>query len=176
MNFIFCPNCGTKGSVQKQDETNYECDTCGWHYWNNPKATASTICINDKGEILFAKRGIEPKKDMYDIPGGFLEYYEDAYKGAARKLFEESGVRIKRPQLFRIERNEYIPGQVSTCDLFFVSTEWEGEFTPRDDVAAFEWKPADFMASERFAWSYSPDFIKQLKAFIATIGADATLS
>jgi len=176
MDFNYCPNCGAHGSIQKQDKTDYECTKCSWHFWNNPKATASTICVDTEGQLLFAKRKIEPHKGLYDIPGGFLKYNEDAYEGAIREIFEESGVRIRKLQLLpEIGHNEYLPG-ISTCDLTFITTEWEGEFTPHDDVEAFVWKSVDFIASSQFAWPYPPGLINRVKAFIATMRSDGRLS
>jgi NAD+ diphosphatase len=174
--FKFCPECGTKDGVQKLNNTDYECKVCQWHFWNNPKTSANVVCVNDEGLILFAKRSIEPKKGLYGIPGGFLQYDEDAYKAAERELFEESGVRVKNLQLLRgIGNNEYRPGEISTCNLHFIATEWEGEFVPKDDVAEFEWKPIEFFDSDQFAWSYPLGLITQLKAFIATMKNDAKL-
>lgn len=164
-----------QASVQKLDDTNYECGNCGWHFWNNAKATATTIFLNNDGQILFAKRAVDPKKGMYDIPGGFLEYNENAYDAAIREVYEESGVTIKKPELLGVWKNEYLPDQVSTCDLMFVVTEWDGDFVPQDDVEAFEWKPIEFIGSKQFAWSY-PGMIEQLQAFAARIKDNANVS
>lgn len=173
--FTFCPDCGAKDAVTKQDDTNYECMKCGWHFWNNAKATATTILMNQNGEILFAKRGIDPKKGMYDLPGGFVNYNENAYDAAIREIWEESGVTIKKPKLLGVWRNEYLPGRISTCDLMFITTDWQGDFVAQDDVEAFEWRPIDFIESDQFAWTY-PGITEQLRAFAARIKNNADIS
>jgi len=175
MTWKFCPNCGREATVIKQDDTNYECSRCGWHFWNNAKGTATTIFMNKDGEILFSKRAIDPHKGKYDIPGGFINYNENAYDAAVREVREESGVTIKKPELLGVWHNEYLPGQVSTCDLMFIATEWEGEFVPQDDVAALEWKPITFIESDQFAWSY-PGMLEQLQAFAARMKDNADVS
>jgi hypothetical protein len=77
-------------------------------------------------------------------------------------------MRIKNPQLLGVWQNEYLPDDTSTCDTMFVATEWEGEPVAQDDVAAFEWKPIEFIESDEFAWSY-PGMLEKLRTFIATM-------
>lgn len=167
MNFKFCPNCGRPGTVQKLNETDYECSNCAWHFWNNAKATATAIFLRKDHQILFAKRGrkTDPKFGYYDLPGGFLEYNEHAVDALAREMKEETGLIIKNPKLFTVYGGEYIPGVISTCDLLFVITEWEGEPEAQDDVAALAWKPIEIVESEQFAWNYT-GFVQDLYAFI----------
>lgn len=43
-------------------------------------------------KILLIKRGEEPFKDMYALPGGFLEKNETAEEAVSRELAEEAGV------------------------------------------------------------------------------------
>ena len=43
-------------------------------------------------KILLVKRGEEPFKDMYALPGGFLEKNETAEEAVGRELAEEAGV------------------------------------------------------------------------------------
>lgn len=44
--------------------------------------------------ILLAKRGNEPSKGLWSLPGGKLEYREPLVKGAAREVFEETGIKV----------------------------------------------------------------------------------
>jgi 8-oxo-dGTP diphosphatase len=50
------------------------------------------ITIKD-GEILLVKRGIEPSKDLWAIPGGTLQ------ECAAREILEETGIKRKSRRL-----------------------------------------------------------------------------
>ena len=154
MNFNYCPNCGQQ-TVQKESDTRYTCGSCDWVFWNNPAATVSVVFVKD-GQLLFAKRGIEPDQGMYDLPGGFLEYNEDPYAGCIREIQEETGLHINRNslELLEVYTGEYIPG-VSVADLIFIARGWKGDFAPNDDVAALEWKSPEFINDQRFRPDYT---------------------
>jgi 8-oxo-dGTP diphosphatase len=42
--------------------------------------------------VLLVQRAIKPYLGWWDIPGGFLEYHEEAEAGALRELREETGL------------------------------------------------------------------------------------
>ena len=48
---------------------------------------------DDELKVLLVKRGIEPFKNMWAIPGGFIHMNETLDEAAKRELFEETGVR-----------------------------------------------------------------------------------
>ena len=45
-------------------------------------------------EVLLVKRRNEPFKDMWAIPGGFLDIEEELEDSAVRELYEETGVNL----------------------------------------------------------------------------------
>ncbi|HEV7454912.1 MAG TPA: NUDIX domain-containing protein [Candidatus Saccharimonadales bacterium] len=152
MNFAYCPQCGHKDTVQKLNDTDYECSDCQWHFWNNAKAAVGVMLIKD-GQMLFGERAIEPQKGKLDFPGGFVEYNEDAYAAAAREVSEETGLTIKNPTITFVGTHEYKPGY-STVDLLMTVTEWEGDIQPGDDIASLSWCPIGVLDSDEFAWPW----------------------
>lgn len=62
----------------------------------HPAVTAD-ICIfsirDGKLHVLLIQRLVEPFKDSWAIPGGFIKMDEDLIEGARRELAEETGVR-----------------------------------------------------------------------------------
>ncbi len=50
----------------------------------------------DNLQLLLIKRKNEPFKDMWALPGGFLDENEDIEQAAYRELFEETGIKIDR--------------------------------------------------------------------------------
>jgi len=152
MNFKFCPNCGTKGSVEQQNLTDYECTNCKWHYWNNPRACTAIAFIKDD-KVLVAKRGIEPNKGKYDLPGGFLEFDEEPQKGAQREIKEEMGITVNKLKFVAAYPHVYLPG-VSSLDLIYIAENWDNNFVAKDDVAKLEWQPFSFIESDQFVPPY----------------------
>lgn len=47
-----------------------------------------------EGRILLAKRAIEPRKGLWNLPCGFLENGETVLEGAIREVFEETGATV----------------------------------------------------------------------------------
>ncbi len=63
------------------------------YQYPRPAYTADTI-IFCKDEILLIRRGNEPYKDMWALPGGFVNEGETSAEAAVRELQEETGVNI----------------------------------------------------------------------------------
>lgn len=59
-----------------------------------PKVGVGAITVKD-GRVLLVKRGIEPGKGLWAIPGGTLQLGETLQECAAREIFEETGVTVK---------------------------------------------------------------------------------
>lgn len=167
MKFNYCPQCGKNKTVEKEGLSKYVCQNCGWEFWNNPKAAAVVIFVNDKGELLFAERAIEPDKGKYDFTGGFLDYGEDPLDGAVREVREETGATIKPRDLTFLAAYTlgYIPG-VTVVDIIMITELWDGKMTAMDDVAALEWKPQSFIHDPNFRPDY-PGLDEKIKAYLS---------
>lgn len=62
-----------------------------------PHPSVTTDCVifgfdGTKLSVLLIERGVEPYKDRWALPGGFLKMNEDADTGAKRELKEETGL------------------------------------------------------------------------------------
>ncbi len=158
MTIKFCIQCAAP--LTKQTETAYICSN-GHPFWNNPKPTASVLFLRN-GKFLASKRAIEPFKGKYDIPGGFLEYGENAYAAAIREMQEETGVIISDLSLLEVYNSEY-QELITTCDVVFVAHTWEGEFIANDDAEELVWMPVESLDSDQFAWHY-PGLVAKLSA------------
>jgi ADP-ribose pyrophosphatase YjhB (NUDIX family) len=163
MTFTYCPSCGKQGTVQKQNDTDYECGSCQWHFWNNAKAAVGAVLVRDDGKILLVVRDREPQKGKYCMPGGFVDFGEDALTAIKREAMEEIGVIITSAEIIGTYSNIYNPG-VSTTDIIFVVREWEGEIriNDADEISQLEWKPVETIESDDFAWNY-PGFVQHFK-------------
>ena len=69
----------------------YYCFHCKAIHYENPKPTATLICV-DGDNLLLVKRAVEPGKGMWGLPGGFIELNETPDEAATRELKEETNL------------------------------------------------------------------------------------
>jgi 8-oxo-dGTP diphosphatase len=62
--------------------------------WKKPWVTADGIVVIE-GQVVLIKKGREPFKGMYALPGGIVEYGETAEECAVREFEEETGLRTR---------------------------------------------------------------------------------
>ena len=89
---IYCSTCGEENNFSNIDGAiRYHCQKCKTIHYQNPKPTATLICLKND-EILFVKRAFDPGKGEWSLPGGFLELGETLEQGAIRELKEETNL------------------------------------------------------------------------------------
>jgi len=97
--FTYCPVCGAKLAPQQDEISPVDvlvCPSCDFHFWLGSKPAVAAILLRTAGgnpQILLTRRGIEPYKGEWDLPGGFLGNGEKPEEGLARELREESPIR-----------------------------------------------------------------------------------
>lgn len=82
-------------------------------YPSSPVVGVGGVVIED-GRALLIRRGSEPLRGQWSIPGGMLELGESLQAGVARELLEETGLEVRVLDLIevfdRIYVNETEPG------------------------------------------------------------------
>ncbi len=98
----FCPRCGHQleekeihGRIRKF------CPSCGFVFFRDPKVGASVV-LEHNGKLLLVRRGINPHKGKWCLPGGFVEFDESPEKAAIRECKEETNLDVKIERLFGI--------------------------------------------------------------------------
>ena len=115
-----------------------------------PHPAVTTDCVvfgfNGSGlSVLLIKRGIEPYKDSWAFPGGFLNMDETAEQGALRELQEEthvSNIYIEQLQAFTGVDRDPRERVLTIAFLAFVRQD-DYEVIGGDDAAEARWFPAD---------------------------------
>ena len=93
----YCIQCGSQNIAYEIPDGDHRprhfCKICDYVHYQNPRIIVGCIIIDDD-KILLAKRGIEPRYGLWNLPAGFMEEGEDVQKGAAREVLEEIGADV----------------------------------------------------------------------------------
>jgi len=136
----YCPKCGSSDFTFKEDQS-FLCGKCQFHLYINSAAAVAALIVNDKGEILFTKRAVNPYKGMLDLPGGFVDIMETSEDALIREIKEELNLEIEEFQYFMSSPNEYIFGGLSvfTLDLAYIcQTKTFNHIHAKDDISDYE--------------------------------------
>ena len=90
----YCIKCGSDKinfNIPEGDNLpRFNCSKCDYIHYSNPRIIVGCL-IYDDNKVLLAKRAIEPRNGLWNLPAGFMEEGEDVAKGAAREAYEETG-------------------------------------------------------------------------------------
>ena len=169
----YCPACGQAlpavatppGSVVSQ-----ACAACGAIHYRNAKPTAGALLVRD-GKLLLGRRGVEPFRGWWDIPGGFLEPWEHPVEGLVRELREETGLAIQVGALFDVGVDAYGDHGDYTINFYYLASAPAGEPQPADDVTELRWFAPDALP-EQIAFAASRDVLRRWQAQLAASRLD----
>jgi 8-oxo-dGTP diphosphatase len=139
----YCSRCGaelTFGAVDGEDRDRLACAACGFVAYVNPRMVVTTLPINERGEVVLLRRGIEPGRGSWAQPGGFLEIDETVSEAAIRETFEETGLIVEPGQIVGL----YARLEAAVVVIAFESKILGGTFRTNPEaleIAAF--RPAD---------------------------------
>jgi ADP-ribose pyrophosphatase YjhB (NUDIX family) len=136
-----CPRCG---APLEHEPGRAHCPGCGSAYYANSAPAVEGVLERD-GRVLLSKRGIEPRRGYWDLPGGFLEEGEEPLEGLAREFREETGLEV--------EAIEWLGTHLEPYDHYYVlGLTWlvraDGEPHAADDVEELRWFAPDALPAE----------------------------
>lgn len=95
-----CSHCGHSFTIgQPWPRT---CGQCGCMSFLNPLPVVVVLLPVDDG-LLQIRRGIEPGKDLWAFPGGFINLGETWQEAGAREVLEESHVQIDPTEIIEFQ-------------------------------------------------------------------------
>lgn len=134
--FTHCPACGSLKFIQNNLKSK-RCQNCGFVYYVNASAAVAAFIINASGELLVCKRGKEPQKGTFDLPGGFVDENESAEQAIVREIEEELKAKVVgSTYLYSLPNTyEYSGMTIPTLDMFYeCKLEDTTNLQPSDDV------------------------------------------
>lgn len=120
-----------------------------------PRPAVTTDCvIFGQGEgdlkVLLVKRGNEPFKEIWALPGGFLNSDETAEEGALRELREETGLTdVKVEQLFTFSDPKRDPRD-RVISIAYMAVVKLQDVKGEDDASEAKWFPLKEIPSLAF--------------------------
>jgi len=122
----FCTSCGSSVALRipnGDDRERFVCTSCDMIHYSNPRMIVG--CVPVYGEqVLLCKRAIEPRKNYWTLPAGFMENGETTSQGAARETWEEARARVEHMELYRVFDVPYI----NQIYMFYRCTVVDGEY------------------------------------------------
>lgn len=150
--FKFCPRCGS-AQFAVSDGRSKRCADCGFTYYHNASASTVAVIFNARGELLTARRALEPARGTLDLPGGFVDPGETLEEGCRREVREETGGEVSALRyLFSLTNVYSFSGfDVHTTDAFFLCRlADDAALAAADDADALRWLPAADVRPEEF--------------------------
>jgi len=152
-NFKYCPKCGSM-ELLVFESNGMKCITCGFVYFHNTASAAAAIIETSAG-ILIVKRNHEPKKGLFDVPGGFVNYRESLEDALRREIREELSIELESVQYFGSFPNIYKFEQVTyfTTDVFFrCPLKSAPSIRNNDEISEYMWCTPDTLPIDQFAF------------------------
>jgi ADP-ribose pyrophosphatase YjhB (NUDIX family) len=150
--YRFCPKCS--GRLVPQNENFLKCSSCRLHFYINPAVCNAVILENKKGEILLVKRKFPPKKDLWDLPGGFIQPNETLEQSIKREIKEELNVDITMSQFVGVYPGHYLYQNINYPTLCVVVSAKmaKAKLIPKDDVSQFRFFGRDVVLKQKIAF------------------------
>jgi ADP-ribose pyrophosphatase YjhB (NUDIX family) len=172
MRYSFCPVCGNAIGERRRDLL--VCGTCRYNFYLNTKPCVGAIILQGTEgaeSILLTRRGIEPHKGKWDLPGGFLGNGEHPEEALKRELQEELGVIVSNPRFLTFKTDEYPRDDIAEEARFVISLFYLCEIPhgarliPADDVSEVGWFPFAVLPFE-LAFKANQSALQEARAFL----------
>ncbi|MEI6056341.1 MAG: NUDIX domain-containing protein [Lentisphaerota bacterium] len=162
---MYCPKCG-KNSFEEDSFKSFKCQKCNFRIFLNAGAAVIAIIRNDRNEVLLTIRRHDPYAGMLDLPGGFVDYEENAEEALCREIKEELNLEVvdlkyllSIPNLYEYEGILY-----HTLDLAFsCKVESFDNIKTDDDVSGYKFIPIEDISLDDVGLRSAKEIVRILK-------------
>ena len=136
-----------------------------------PAVTADCVVIANETvpRVLLVQRGIEPFKDSWAFPGGFMNMDETTEECAIRELMEETGLKVEElHQIGAYSKVDRDPRGRTITVAYLAMIDKPVAVTGQDDAAKAEWWPINALPPLAFDHEdIMRDAIKEYKLYLS---------
>ncbi len=137
----FCQVCGQPMTDQiKFGKPHRVCPDCGFIHFDDPKVAVVAFVEQDQ-RVLLVRRAMNPERDRWALPGGFVDYGEDPREATRREVLEETGLDVHVTRLIDVNGGQHGSGSASIV-IVFAAEVVGGTAEARDDADALLWYAA----------------------------------
>ena len=124
-----------------------------------PHPAVATDCVvfgfdGKKLKVLLIRRGVEPFKDMWAFPGGFMRMDETAEQCALRELVEETGLELTQMKQLGVFSDIDRDPRERVISVAFYALAKSSEVLGGDDAAIAQWFAIDDVPHLAFDHDY----------------------
>jgi 8-oxo-dGTP diphosphatase len=139
----FCPLCSGKlEGISHDNRARLYCGECDKIQYENPLPATAAVVFDGGNRLLLVKRGMEPGKGEWSLPGGFVEMDETPVQGVVRELAEETGVQGEVEQLIDCVYEDS-PFYGPLIIIGYQLSSQGGDLQAGDDAAEVKYFPVD---------------------------------
>jgi 8-oxo-dGTP diphosphatase len=113
-------------------------------YPDQPVVGVGAVIVHD-GKIVLIKRGNEPSKGKWTVPGGLVELAESPEAAVVREGIEETGLEVENPDLIDVVSNvdldEHGKVKYHYVIIDYLLHVRTGEAKAASDAAELRWVP-----------------------------------
>jgi ADP-ribose pyrophosphatase YjhB (NUDIX family) len=144
--FQFCPVCGNSldsSKLKTNEPHRLVCPSCNFVLYLDPKVVACSILEMDS-KIVLLRRGIQPQKGKWVMPGGYVDRGEEVKAAAIRETEEECGVKTRINMLLGVYSYS---GQVPVVIVYLA------QYVSGDLISGDETLEAKLFSEKQIPWA-----------------------